>query len=660
MAYSTHALPRLAAIGNTFQLGWVEAIDGGPEVHYYIAASSDGGKTFSPPESMHGKDASRPGFTALSASADGSILASWLDGRNGHPQPFFARRGAGSAGFEREKLVFAGPEGKGVCPCCDMAAVRLPDGSNLVAFRNTDAGHRDIWFARAPSGGAFGPVQALSLDNWTYQGCPHDAPALAVHGSQVFAVWMSGHSGRNRVYAANSSTDDLVFNSRELSPGTPGAQGHPKLATTAAGQVYAVWDESLGNSPPPAAETGHSKEHGHGHSLVGDGRAVMLAVTSHADGQLSLRDGGFAATGCLSAQPGHRDRRRWGIPHRLERDRHDRQAGGRGAPSAGPGVASMTSQDNLENRRKPARPAAVAAIGAVSLIVFAAAGWSLGRMRSTAIPPLPTDTIARTATEPKSIARGRLVYQVHCARCHGPSGHGDGSDAPLLKTAPRDLATVIGSKSEDDLRRAIRDGLAGTPMTGFGQLLSSRELDSILEFVRSLAIATVASPDQSPAPMPASLVDNLKVAGFVPDARWRTAPPLEVRAVDGKTVSIESLRGSLVLVVFWGTSCSSCVSELPDLEQLAVSYRDAGLRVLPVCLDQTKAVEAHTVAMGHAKNLPVYVDPDGFARLRYDVQGLPTAVLIDRDGRMLGAANGARNWADPHVHALITSCLAGL
>jgi hypothetical protein len=61
------------------------------------------------------------------------------------------------------------------------------------------------------------------------------------------------------------------------------------LTVTAAGQVYAVWDESLGNSSPPAAKSGHSEEqgHGHGHALVGDGRAVMLAVASHTDGQFS-------------------------------------------------------------------------------------------------------------------------------------------------------------------------------------------------------------------------------------------------------------------------------------------------------------------------------------------------------------------------------------
>jgi hypothetical protein len=100
------------------------------------------------------------------------------------------------------------------------------------------------------------------------------------------------------------------------------------------------------------------------------------------------------------------------------------------------------------------------------------------------------------------------------------------------------------------------------------------------------------------------------------------------------------------------------VYELPELAQLADRYRQAGLTVLPVCLDQTVAVAADAVAAAHTKCLPVYVDADGFARVRYDVQGLPAAVLIDRSGRLLGAAQGAKNWAAPEVHTLIRTCLA--
>jgi mono/diheme cytochrome c family protein/peroxiredoxin len=321
------------------------------------------------------------------------------------------------------------------------------------------------------------------------------------------------------------------------------------------------------------------------------------------------------------------------------------------------------SQDNdprpdsaSPDRARAAHPVALATIGALSLFVFTAAGWSLGRMRAAGAA-LPAASVPTATTEPKAIARGRLVYQVHCARCHGPDGHGDGTDAPMLKTPPRDLASALASRSDEVVRRSITEGIAGTPMTGFGQIFSTRELDSLLEFVRSLA--KVPGPAESSDPMSAPLAEMLKRAGFVADARWRVAPRLEVRAADGKTTSLDGLRDSLVLVVFWGTSCSSCVDELPELERLAERYRQAGLTVLPVCLDQTVAAEADAVAAAHTRALPVYVDPDGFARLRYDVQGLPTAVLIDRQGRMLGTAQGAKNWADFEVHTLITNCLTG-
>jgi mono/diheme cytochrome c family protein/peroxiredoxin len=307
------------------------------------------------------------------------------------------------------------------------------------------------------------------------------------------------------------------------------------------------------------------------------------------------------------------------------------------------------------------QPIAVATIAVVSLCAFGAAGWSLGRMRGDGGPPPLVVDVPEVAAEPKAIARGRLVYQVHCVRCHGPSGHGDGGDAPLLKTPPRDLAAVVGTRSDEVLRRSITEGVAGTPMTGFGQLLSTRELDSLLEFVRSLTpvAAPISAASEFSGPMPSELAENLGRAGFVPAFRGRSAPQLEVRDVAGKTTALAGLRGSVVLVVFWGTSCSSCVNELPELEQLANQYRTAGLRVLPVCLDQTDAGEAQAVAKGHAPNLPAYVDPHGFARLRYDVQGLPTAVLIDRQGRILGTAQGAKNWTGAEVRTLISSCLAG-
>jgi len=293
MAFSTHVLPRLVATGDGIYLAWVESIQGGPEVVEYVARSGDGGKTFAEPMRVHGPKASRPGFTTLSAAPDGTLLASWLDGRNRGQQPFFAAKPAASEGFEPERLVFAGPEGKGICPCCDLATLRLPDGSDLVAFRNSDAGHRDVWFARASRGGEFSPPTPLSPDHWAFEGCPHDGPSLALDGEQVYAVWMSAHSGKNRVYAARASANDLTFQPLPLNQSTTSAQGHPKLAVAGPGTLYAVWDESLDDgSVAPAAKEGHG--HDHGSTPTGSGRAVMFAKANP----------GFESARAVAPRPG--------------------------------------------------------------------------------------------------------------------------------------------------------------------------------------------------------------------------------------------------------------------------------------------------------------------------------------------------------------------
>ncbi len=178
MTYSTHVLPRLASAGAEINLGWVEAIDGGPKVLYYVARSSDGGRSFSSPMPVHGAGTVRPGFTTLAADADGTLLAGWLESQ----KPFVAVRPRGSSSFEPEQLVYDGPEDRdgGVCPCCDVGVLPIANGSPIVAFRNTDGGHRDIWLTRARRDGkaGFEPAVPVTSDPWSFDGCPHDGPAL--------------------------------------------------------------------------------------------------------------------------------------------------------------------------------------------------------------------------------------------------------------------------------------------------------------------------------------------------------------------------------------------------------------------------------------------------------------------------------------------------
>jgi peroxiredoxin/cytochrome c5 len=243
---------------------------------------------------------------------------------------------------------------------------------------------------------------------------------------------------------------------------------------------------------------------------------------------------------------------------------------------------------------------------------------------------------------PATASRGQLLYQVHCLRCHGPKGRGDGSDAANLRPPPRDLASAIGDWSREKVEQSIVEGKRNSAMPAFGETFPRRELEALVDYVRSFHRA-----DRS------SFVEPLRRAGFVPESDPRPAPKLSVRDVEGRTVSIDQYRGRVVLIAFWGASCGPCLKELPNLERLADRFRDDGLIVLPVCVDPADAAEANAVASDRISHMPVFADTDGSARLRFDVQVLPTTILIDRSGRLIGSAQGSRGWDQPEMQSLI-------
>ncbi len=280
-----------------------------------------------------------------------------------------------------------------------------------------------------------------------------------------------------------------------------------------------------------------------------------------------------------------------------------------------------------DGRPRGARLLIVAATGGVVMGLSAALAWALHGKADPMMDVAPASVAV--ADRDDALARaGRLAYQVHCARCHGPEGRGDGPDAERLRPPPRDFASGgwKGGPSAAAIRKVIIEGLPGSAMPGWGQSLSLLELDGLAAHVLALA--------SRPRP---GLAAMLRRAGFVPDESGTAAPPLVLRDTAGGRVTLDSWRGRVVLVLFWGTSCTHCVAEMPAMDRFAARYRERGLVVLPVCVDEADAATARATA----DDRPVYLDPGGTARLRYDVQALPTFALIGHDGRLLGTAQGA-------------------
>ncbi len=132
------------------------------------------------------------------------------------------------------------------------------------------------------------------------------------------------------------------------------------------------------------------------------------------------------------------------------------------------------------------------------------------------------------------------------------------------------------------------------------------------------------------------------------------APQISFSDGAGTSLSLEDFRGRVVLVNLWATWCAPCVREMPSLDRLQARLGGADFQVVALSIDRDGAAAIEPFYAAHGiSHLPVYVDPRGAAPRALRALGLPTSVLIDRDGRLLARYEGAAEWDSPEAVALI-------
>jgi peroxiredoxin len=134
------------------------------------------------------------------------------------------------------------------------------------------------------------------------------------------------------------------------------------------------------------------------------------------------------------------------------------------------------------------------------------------------------------------------------------------------------------------------------------------------------------------------------------------APEFSLATPDGKTISLAQLRGQVVFLNFWATWCAPCRLEMPSMEQLHREFKNQGLAVLAVDIRESPKQVARFMKEFRL-SFPPLLDTDGEVAARYRVQGMPTTVLIDHGGRIVGVVVGPRQWSSPEAKALIRSFL---
>lgn len=215
---------------------------------------------------------------------------------------------------------------------------------------------------------------------------------------------------------------------------------------------------------------------------------------------------------------------------------------------------------------------------------------------------------------------------------HSPTGF-----ARLEKLDPCLAHQVVMSEHEQAVRqsgplarfrtRVAVAALALLAISAIGAYVATRE--------RAAPVERVAPP-ASGAPTAAE-VGWASAAEPVPDIRFQDA--------DGRALALADFRGKVILLNVWATWCVPCREEMPALDRLQQQLGGSGFEVVALSIDTggIGAVKRFYDEIG-VRSLKMYLDPSMQATGPLRVVGLPTTLLIDREGRERWRKIGPAEW----------------
>ena len=134
------------------------------------------------------------------------------------------------------------------------------------------------------------------------------------------------------------------------------------------------------------------------------------------------------------------------------------------------------------------------------------------------------------------------------------------------------------------------------------------------------------------------------------------APNVTYTLLDGRSADLVALRGKVVLVNFWATSCTACVHEMPQIAALHETFKSRGYDTLAVAMRYDPP--ASVIRFAESRRLPfgVVIDNTGaVARGFGSVELTPTSVLINQRGEIVARYVGEPDFSA--LHALVERLL---
>lgn len=133
------------------------------------------------------------------------------------------------------------------------------------------------------------------------------------------------------------------------------------------------------------------------------------------------------------------------------------------------------------------------------------------------------------------------------------------------------------------------------------------------------------------------------------------SPKFSYPDINGKTVSLDDLKGNLVYIDVWATWCGPCIREIPALKQLESDYQGKNIRIVSMSIDPKEDFDKwqKMVKEKDLKGIQIFADnawKSDFVQ-EYGIKGIPRFILVDQNGNILNA--DAPRPSDPQIRTLL-------
>lgn len=147
------------------------------------------------------------------------------------------------------------------------------------------------------------------------------------------------------------------------------------------------------------------------------------------------------------------------------------------------------------------------------------------------------------------------------------------------------------------------------------------------------------------------------VVAYLSLSQNKSAPDVTFVDLQGTRIPLSSLRGKVVMVNFWATSCATCIKEMPQMVDTYNKFKGRGLDFVAVAMSDDPP--NYVVNFAQTRQLPftVALDPQStLAQAFGDVKMTPTTFLIDKKGKIIKRYLGEPDFAA--LHQLLQTALA--